>query len=294
MPAQDSVGQKRSMVARSNSFIGTIKNILPVKLPWFGSSRDQSDTPSKRKETDERQDVEDSGRSNKRQRIEETLEDGKRASGGQPRLPSSATGYLDPPQRAFGHLNPARPPRMPPIHARSSSVAYPPRSKSRITMSPGLGGARSQTMRIARTQSMDPPSRFRSTSYKPALTPLALSRDASMEDLSFQESPSSPSRPFKMRTSMTPQIPDLELGPSTRRDTSEPPPLSDLVTKPVFVRAPPDVVRQVTPLARQSSLTLGDVAEAQKQVIRVILGRVYSRCLYDGRCNRCSDGEVLC
>ena len=67
---------------------------------------------------------------------------------------------------------------------------------------------------------------------------------------------------------MTPQIPDLELGPSGRRDTSEPPPLSDLVAKPVFVRAPSETVRKVTPLTRQSSLTLGDVAEAQKQVCK--------------------------
>ncbi|KAI0085446.1 hypothetical protein BDY19DRAFT_448196 [Irpex rosettiformis] len=271
MPAQNTAGQNRNMVSRSNSFMGTIKSILPAKLPWFGSGSDQADTPSKRKKVVERLEVEEGTRGNKRQKMDEELgelgEIRRPPVGGPPRLPSTVSGYLDPPQRAFSQSNPVKTSRAFTPHARASSVAALSRSTRRMGMSPGLGGARGQPMRISRTQSMDPPTRYRSVSYKPALTPVPLSRDASMEDLSFEESPTSPAKPFRMRTSLTPQIPDLDMDliAQDEREASEPPQVNELVEKPVFIRAPPDASRQATPVERSGSLTLGAVAEVHKQ-----------------------------
>ncbi len=273
MPAHNAAGQNRNMVSRSNSLLGTIKNILPAKLPWFGASSDQADTPSKRKQEEERLDVEEGTRSNKRQRVNEELgelgEIRRVPDAAQPRLQPSAAGYLDPPQRLLGEATTVNVPRASPLHTRASSVAAPSRSTRRTGMSPALGGPRYQTMRImiSRTQSMDPPKRYRSASYKPVLSPMPISRDASMEDLSFEDSPPSPAKPFRMRTSLTPQLPDLDIsGGRNERDGSEPPLVDELVDKPVFVRAPSEAPRQATPLARSGSLTLGAVVEARKQV----------------------------
>lgn len=262
------------MVSRSNSFLGTIKSILPSKLPWFGSSGDQADTPTKRKQVEEQpEEDEEEGRGAKRQRVEESLGEGRRVSGSiQPRIPASQSGYLDPPQSAFGGTSSVKVPRASPLQARASSAAPPSRhqregSRSRMALSPGLGGRVNQAKRIARTQSMDPPTRYRSPSYRPVLSPVPMTREVSMEDVSNREASSSPSRPFRMRTSLTPQLPDQAFGPARKeRDTSEPPPLSALIDKPMFVRAPPETARQATPLARQGSLTLGNVAEAQRMV----------------------------
>ncbi|KAI0818811.1 hypothetical protein BC629DRAFT_677601 [Irpex lacteus] len=270
MPAHNAAGQNRNMVSRSNSLLGTIKNILPAKLPWFGASSDQADTPSKRKQEEERLDVEEGTRSNKRQRMGEELgelgEIRRVPDAAQPRLQPSAAGYLDPPQRLLGEATTVNVPRASPLHTRASSVAAPSRSTRRTGMSPALGGPRYQTMRISRTQSMDPPKRYRSASYKPVLSPMPISRDASMEDLSFEDSPPSPAKPFRMRTSLTPQLPDLDIsGGHNERDSSEPPLVDELVDKPVFVRAPSEAPRQATPLARSGSLTLGAVVEARKQ-----------------------------
>lgn len=260
------------MVSRSNSLIGTIKSILPANLPWFGAGSDQPDTPSKRKQVEERQDVEEGTRSSKRQRkaspLGELGEMGQAASRGQPPVMLPQTTYLDPPQRAFSQSAALKALRLPPTHVRASSAAVPSRSTRTPGISPGLGVARGRSIGFGRTKSMDPPDRLRSVSYRPALSPMPISRDVSMEDLSFEDTPSSPSQPFRMRTSLTPQIPDLDIGlmGSKERDVSEPPPVSDLVDKPAFIRAPPDASRQATPLTRTESLTLGAVAEAHKQV----------------------------
>lgn len=265
------------MVSRSHSFIGTIKSILPSKLPWFGSSDDQADTPTKRKQVEEEveAEAEEGNRGVKRQRMDDTLPEGRRAPGGtQSRMPASQSGYLDPPQTVFGGPSSVRVPRASPLQARASSAAPPSRyqregSKSRMTPPQGLGGRLGQVNRVARTQSMDPPSRHRSPAYKPILSPVPMSRDVSMEDVSFRETPSSPSRPFRMRTSLTPQLPDQAFGPIPalrERDGSEPPPLAALIERPAFIRPPPEVARQATPLARQEALTLGAVADAQRTV----------------------------
>lgn len=176
MPVQKTSGQDRNMVSRSNSFLGTIKSILPTK--WFGSG-DQADTPSKRKQAEARPEAEEGARSSKRQRVDETLGEGRRVSvGGQSRAPPTQSAYLDPPSNAFASKTVVRQPRASPMHARASSVAALSRyqrepSRNRIASSPGVGAV-GQANRISRTQSMDPPSRYRTPSYKPVLTPIPL------------------------------------------------------------------------------------------------------------------------
>ncbi|KAJ7695012.1 hypothetical protein B0H14DRAFT_2650722 [Mycena olivaceomarginata] len=61
---------------------------------------------------------------------------------------------------------------------------------------------------------------------------------------------------FRMRTSLTPQ-------PAQPREVSEPPPLSSLAQKPVFVRPPPDSCERVSSQSSSSS-TLGSLVESRR------------------------------
>ncbi|KAJ6618261.1 hypothetical protein B0H10DRAFT_1947658 [Mycena sp. CBHHK59/15] len=121
---------------------------------------------------------------------------------------------------------------------------------------------------VTRTRSIDPPhtnplalSREATMSFTP------LDRNTSMEPSSLIRTSSSIPRDlsmplpaahssFRMHTSLTPQ-------PAQPRDVSEPPPLSSLAQKPVFVRQPPDV--QSRRLSTHSSTsTLGSLVESQR------------------------------
>ena len=71
------------------------------------------------------------------------------------------------------------------------------------------------------------------------------------------------SRPsFRMRASMTPQ-PNLFASSNIRRDASEPPPITSLMSNPIFVRGPSQASlhRQSTP-----SITLGSFVDSQRSV----------------------------
>lgn len=286
------------MVSRSSSFIGTIKSILPSKLPWFGSGNNQADAASKRKQAAERSTVEEDTRGVKRQRVDDRSSGGRKIlEEGQLLMPTSEFGYLDPPKHTFEGTSRVEVPRASPLQARASSVAAPSRhrregSKSRLAFSPSVGGRVGQINRVARTQSMDPPSRHGLPSYRPVLSPVAMTRDVSMEDTTLRESPDTPSKPFRMRTSLTPQLQDQAFGPipvRRERDATEPPPLASLIERPVFVRAPPEGARQASPTVPSAPLTLGAVAHAQRTVF-ALCSSVYARDLpFLFRSNHCSD-----
>ena len=115
---------------------------------------------------------------------------------------------------------------------------------------------------------MDPPNRYR-PSYGAGPKPAPLSRDVSMDDGSFDKGMStSPTLPFRMRTSLTPQPSGMAFGPEpTRRERngSEPPPLAQLIDNPVFVKAPSEAPQAKAP-APKAMTTLGALTEARRTV----------------------------
>lgn len=267
---------------RSHSLFGTLKSIVSSSIPWFGSSGDISDVQGKRKaapvERDEPE--EEVEHRNKRKRVHSPEAEVQQRDGGiqarskplvQPQSQGSCAGYLDPPLASFkcqpsqvnGGLRPNG------GHARASSLAVLDRVSSsngaygRRTASPGRSGY-ATTNGISRTQSMDPPPRRRTA----GVAPQPISRDASMED--FRDKSRSPSsRPFRMRTSMTPQPTGLVFGPNPsrrERDPSEPPPLAALIENPIFVKAPSQPPPDREEVVRPPSITLGNVAEVQRAV----------------------------
>lgn len=278
MPVKNESGRARS-VSRSGSFLGTIKGFLPSKL--FSWSEESPDTPGKRKGAEESCDAEEGQRGSKRQRVEgspvrETPKPQalQRQQQRLAPLPESASGYLEPPDKLFRPVNTAAVPR-PGNYARATSLAplmRPPRASS--SMRELTTGPSRSTRPLARTMSMDPPNRYRPYSVAPK--PAPLSRDVSMEDGTFDKGVSrSPTRPFRMRTSLTPQPSSMAFGPEpTRRERndSEPPPLAQLIDKPVFVRAPSEAPHAKASTSKAPS-TLGALVEAQRTV-RLIDTRV--------------------
>ena len=259
---------QRAPLARSSSLLGTIKNIVTAPLSWFGNTDEFENIDGKRKLTSlpitpDVQLEEGGPRSVKRQRRHSP----------EPLPPSQ--------QRSGGYLDPASSMLVPPPSAYSghsqSSLAVPSTSKqqrqARRSHSPYPTTSYAPTNGIPRTQSMDPPYR-RTGSYEPSLTPIPLSRDASMEappsSSPPQEGSLSPSRTrFRMRTSLTPQPSGQSFGPAPirrERDASEPPPLTSLSSNPVFVKAPAQSQSQVRSLSREPSSTLGSLVEARRAV----------------------------
>jgi len=112
---------------------------------------------------------------------------------------------------------------------RASSVVLP---SSRATLSP---------RRTQRTMSIDPPR-----------------RDISHNDVDMIiDNPPSPRLPFRMRSSLTPQPPQIQ----TRYNT-EPPPLNSLISNPVFLHQPTQPRETSTPPAT----TLGSLVETVRAV----------------------------
>jgi nucleoporin NUP1 len=118
---------------------------------------------------------------------------------------------------------------------------------------------------LERTMSIDPPTRRTAPPvyYEPAYVPLPPSRDPSM-DLS--------PRPLRIRSTLTPARSGLDFGPQPlrrERDPSEPPPLTALMTNPVFVKPPPKEPRRVSDSSAPST-TLGALAKQRSVRFSII------------------------
>ncbi|KAF7800269.1 hypothetical protein EIP86_011516 [Pleurotus ostreatoroseus] len=258
---------------RSNSLFGTLKSFIP----WLGSAND-SELQGKRKAAivEEDESEEEGEHRAKRKRVhspelgsQHDIAILPRSSQlHQPKPQRVHSGYLDPPVEAFSRQSLTEQPTKT-TQGRSASLSVSERpvnngAYSRRTASPGPSGLYPPPRGLSRTQSMDPPPRRRSA-FEPASGRRAGARDGLTDAL--RERSASPSRPFRMRTSMTPQPLGQEFGPvpeRPERDPSEPPPLSELIDNPVFVKAPslPPSDRQEA--ERRTSMTLGSVAEAQR------------------------------
>ena len=281
MPVRNELGP----VTRSRSFFGSLKSLLPSRI-WGGDSGGQTDTPGKRKGVDETCEAEGGQRNSKRQRIgsspvrEITRPQGmqrqQQQQQQQQQQHTAGAGYLEPPDDFFGPVNTAGT-RRHLGHTRATSLAPLSKRPSNGSARMFSPGATLDNRSFVRTQSMDPPNRYRPV-FGAAPKAIPLSRDVSMDDGSFNKDPSgSPSRqPFRMRTSLTPQPLGQAFGPDPvrrERNESEPPPLSQLIDRPTFVRAPSEAAasRQA---AREAPTTLGALVEAQRTV-RPIDPRVY-------------------
>ncbi|KIP10318.1 hypothetical protein PHLGIDRAFT_250471 [Phlebiopsis gigantea 11061_1 CR5-6] len=180
--------------------------------------------------------------------------------------PPAVSGYLEPPDDFFPPTNTTGIQRQL-GHTRAASLTPLVRQHSNGPPRASAAGPVPNTRPFARTQSMDPPNRYR-PSFAAASKPIPLTRDVSMDDGSFSNEMSvSPThQPFRMRTSLTPAPSGQAFGPDPARlgrNESEPPPLAQLGDKPVFVKAPSEapISRNV---ARQAPITLGELAEAQR------------------------------
>ena len=263
---------------RSNSIFGTLKSIVSSAVPWFGSSNYPDDIQGKRKQVlavgNEVEEGDEPRTKRKRVHSPEAESDDVGAQTKSTKLFASqtqkpSTGYLDPPIESFQRQ--ANGAQRQAGHARAASVTAPTIDRTARrgmargrTASPGPSTAYAPIKGLSRTLSTDPPPRGRSM-FESVPAPQPLSRDVSMESIHDRsESPSN--RPFRMRTSMTPQ-PSTGFGPVRgERETSEPPPLHTLIEKPVFVKAPSLPPSDHQDAGEKPSITLGNVAEAQRPV----------------------------
>lgn len=267
---------RRPPVARSSSFLGTLKNIVTAPLSWFAQDDDDfEDTKGKRRRLGAYGDAGianvDGGSRNKRMRV------------GSPERQQDKPGYLDPPRKLFQQPHSAPPgpafgqppvlPSYPSLINRSTSVTTPshtvqrlPSRNNRHTVSP-LRTSFTQADIISRTMSMDPPVR-QSLTRDITMTP---SRDASSRysmPMPRDASVSPTHSPFRMRTSLTPQPSGSTFGPSLcqhREHASEPPTLEELMANPKFVRPPlSEPSHQLT--KSDSTITLGSLVDSQRNV----------------------------
>lgn len=253
---------------RTSSFFGAIKDIVTAPLSWFGVAEEEfgdSNDRGKRRRlpiaSEQTRSEEDSEQRTKRMRVASPNKDT------QP--------YLDPPRSAFKqthksitgarmqnqrHASPS------PRKALRVPTVTP---RSRRTMSPYPSGSQSRAQPFVRTMSLDPPSAL---GYSGA--PARLQPAPTMQDLTEERDAMSISREpsishIRMRASVTPQPSGSDFGPVVpprrEREPTEPPPLTVLMSNPMFVKPPPGLQRSGTmELSRQA--TLGSLLDSQRGV----------------------------
>ncbi|KAG9318164.1 hypothetical protein JVU11DRAFT_240 [Chiua virens] len=262
-------------LARSSSFFGTIKNIVTAPFTWFTGSEDEfEDTKGKRRRLqvaseDVFMEDESAPSRAKRMRVSSPTRDT------QP--------YLDPPRSAFpqsrrmsdhsttGSLrrDVTRSPRKT-LHLSSASSTSNLLPRNRRTVSPLPSGSHLKPQGMARTMSLDPPSH---SSFSSRTQPASSIHDLQSEANHTRNSVAagrdismSPRR-LRVRSSLTPQPSGTGFGPVVpprrERGLDEPPPLTALMSNPMFVKPPPGVQKQ-SAAESQMQLTLGTLVESQR------------------------------
>lgn len=254
-------------LGRKNSFFGAIKNIVTAPLSWFGGGEEDfgdGDARGKRRRlpiTSEQ--TRDDSDSDSEQRI-------KRMRMGSPNRDKQP--YLDPPRSAFRqhhktsevariqnhrHVSPS------PRKALRVPTATP---RNRRTMSPYPSGSQLKAQPSVRTMSLDPPSGigYSGSRLQPVPTMQDLTEEKDAMSISREPSMSN----LRMRTSVTPQPSGSDFGPvippRRERDPTEPPPLTTLMSNPMFVKPPPGLQKSSTvEMTRQP--TLGSLLDSQRK-----------------------------
>lgn len=173
--------------------------------------------------------------------------------------------YLDPPTTAFPQQSQRAAQFSPRRNVKSINLTQVPNVSSGMTVGPSaprvlspLRKQFSRNMNIDNSSQNAPRPLSRDVSMKSIGT---LSREVSMEPLGIRRDNSMPplssSKPsFKMRSSLTPQL---------TRETSEPPPVSSLKTKPMFVHPPAGISRKPS-MTLDTAVTLGSLADNSRRV----------------------------
>lgn len=259
-------------LGRKNSFFGAIKNIVTAPLSWFGGSEEDfgdGDARGKRRRLPiASEQTRDDSDSDSEQRT-------KRMRMGSPNRDKQP--YLDPPRSAFRqhhktsegariqnhrHVSPS------PRKALRVPTATP---RNRRTMSPYPSGSQLKAQPSVRTMSLDPPSGLGYSGSPARLQPVPTMQDLTEEKdaMSISREPSMSN--LRMRTSITPQPSGSDFGPvippRLERDPTEPPPLTTLMSNPMFVKAPPGLQKSSTAeMTRQA--TLGSLLDSQRKQTR--------------------------
>ncbi|KAI0079002.1 hypothetical protein K474DRAFT_1706003 [Panus rudis PR-1116 ss-1] len=272
-PNRPSSNGRAQRLTRSTSVFSALANLVNP-LTWISPSSSSSEPNEQGKRAAKDDLHEDTGRTVKRKRMHSPEPQDDADSDMPPQRPTRAKeGYLDPPQSMVGGGQFDRT-RAPP---RASSLVVPSRQvprRDRFSLSPQPSSKLNSTA-VAPTQPVDGSELYRNQnegSRDGSLVPLPSSRDGSIEPPMSSSSPArelsmSPSRAkFRMRTSLTPQPTGQEFGPTPHRrerDRSEPPPLSSLISNPVFVKPPPNL-QTVPEESSQNVITLGSIAEQRR------------------------------
>lgn len=259
-------------LGRKNSFFGAIKNIVTAPLSWFGGSEEDfgdGDGRGKRRRLPiASEQVRDDLDSDSEQRT-------KRMRMGSPDRDKQP--YLDPPRSAFRqhrktsegariqnhrHVSPS------PRTALRVPIATP---RNRRTMSPYPSGSQLKAQPSVRTMSLDPPSGLGYSGSLARLQPVPTMQDLTEEKDAMCISREPSMSNLRMRTSVTPQPSGSDFGPvipsRRERDPTEPPPLTTLMTNPMFVKPPPGLQKSSTAeMTRQA--TLGSLIDSQRKQTR--------------------------
>ncbi|KAJ7090205.1 hypothetical protein B0H15DRAFT_251991 [Mycena belliarum] len=260
-PSATNLPRRRPLVRSNSSLLGTIKNIVTAPLTWFATQDDFEDSPDlkgKRRRnalpgSGSATDYSEGPPRTKRARVKspDRIQFHPEPVYVAPAYtnPPTSSAYLDPPGSVFDN----------------QSNFY--RSNSINMSTPSLAQFKSNNRSgLTRTMSIDPPHNPVPLSRDATMNFTPLDRDTSIESSSFIRTSSSIPRDlsmplpatrssFRIRTSLTPQ-------PTQPREVSEPPPLSSLAQKPVFVRQPPDSHQRLS--SQSSSSTLGSLVESQR------------------------------
>ena len=253
---------RRQPPPRSGSIMATIRTIVTAPLSWFSTTNEFEDTPGKRRRVPVSQpnaDASDEHRSVKRQRVASPLP--------QPQ------GYLDPPLAMFRPRSSSKredTPHDPTSTVFSSPSAnvntqeYHPDKFGRHSLSAVIRSRRDQSREV----SMDNlPNRL--ITRDATMIPLPVSREASLASVPRDSSVGPVRAPFRMRTTLSPIPAGSDYGPNPKRrerDPSEPPPLTALMSNPIFVKPPPNQHSTHRSQSAQPTTTLGALAQTSRAV----------------------------
>jgi nucleoporin NUP1 len=258
-------------LVRSGSFFGTIKNIVTAPFNWFTGPEDEfEDTKGKRRRlpvTSDQGRPEDDSLQGRTKRM--------RVSGPDRDMHP----YLDPPRSAFQqpqrtsgysrHLS--KSPRKS-LHIPTASAASNQSPRNRRTLSPHPSASHLKPPSVTRTMSLDPPpnSSFSSRIQPaPTMQDIQLESDHTRDLMSISRDVSMSPRHLRVRSSLTPQPSGTSFGPVVpprrERDPNEPPPLTALMSNPMFVKPPPGLQKPgAAELGKQ--LTLGSLMDSHRKV----------------------------
>jgi len=251
---------RRQPPPRSGSIMATIRNIVTAPLSWFSTTDEFEDTPGKRRRVPVSQpnpDASDEHRSAKRQRVVSP--------------PPQLQGYLDPPLVMFqphsGREGVSQDPTsaiFPSVSNNTNTQEHQPDKFGRHSLPAAVWSRRDQSREV----SMDNlPSRL--ITRNAAMVPLPVSREVSLSSVPRDSSVGPVRGPFRMRTSLSPIPAGSGYGPNPKRrerDPSEPPPLTALMSNPIFVKPPPNQHPTHRSQSAQPTTTLGALAQTSRAV----------------------------